>query len=49
MGLFGNLFGNKQEDNGLVVDLIDNGFVSSDTQFPFPVIQDLAEFKEEAK
>ena len=37
MGLFGNLFGNKQEDNGLVVDLIDNGFVINDTQFPFPV------------
>ena len=36
MGLFGNLFGNKQEDNGLVVDLIDNGFVINDTRFPFP-------------
>ena len=37
MGLFGNLFGNKQEDNVLVVDLIDNGFVINDTRFPFPV------------
>lgn len=39
MGLFSNLFGKKQdnEDNGLVLDLIDNGFVINDTRLQFPV------------
>lgn len=39
MGLFSNLFGKTQEneDNGIALDLVDNGFVINDHSFPFPV------------